>query len=130
VRPGDPRSGGERGVRSVRAVGGAVTNDRLPGQSPVDQPPSTGRAGGPIGHLTALIPIASWLPAWKPAWLTSLPTLVVGVVALAMLFLLSRWPRVPGGLLVLVAGIIVSLLLNLYHPDGVDGPPASRRRAR
>jgi SulP family sulfate permease len=45
---------------------------------------------------------------------TSMTTLVVGLVALAVLFGLERFaPRIPGGLVVLVLGISLSALLNL-----------------
>src|SRR5208337_1558612 len=51
---------------------------------------------------------------------TNLWTLVTSAVALAVLFLFDRYfPRVPGALLVLVAGIAVSRVLEL-HTHGVD----------
>ena len=44
----------------------------------------------------------------------SVTTFAVGAVALIMLFALERYlPRVPGGLVVLVAGIAVSAAANL-----------------
>jgi sulfate permease, SulP family len=51
---------------------------------------------------------------------TSLTTLVIGLLALALLFAVERFmPRIPGGLVVLVLGIAVSTGLNLSH-HGVD----------
>jgi SulP family sulfate permease len=50
----------------------------------------------------------------------SLTTFVVGAVALVVLFALERYvPRVPGGLVVLVAGIAISAAANLSD-HGVD----------
>ncbi|HTT90795.1 MAG TPA: SulP family inorganic anion transporter, partial [Acidimicrobiales bacterium] len=51
---------------------------------------------------------------------TSLTTLAIGLLALAILFGVERYiPRVPGGLAVLVVGIALSAGLNLSH-HGVD----------
>jgi len=51
---------------------------------------------------------------------TNLWTVVTAAAALAVLFLVDRYfPRIPGALLVLVAGIAVSRLLEL-HTHGVD----------
>jgi sulfate permease, SulP family len=51
---------------------------------------------------------------------TSLTTFAVGAIALVLLFVLERYlPRVPGGLVVLVAGIAVSAAANLSD-HGVD----------
>jgi sulfate permease, SulP family len=46
---------------------------------------------------------------------TSWVTLAVGVLALGLLFVLDRVPRVPGGLVVLVGAIIISTAFNLDH---------------
>jgi sulfate permease, SulP family len=51
---------------------------------------------------------------------TSLTTLAIGLLALALLFGFERYvPRIPGGLVVLVVGIGLSAGLNLSH-HGVD----------
>jgi sulfate permease, SulP family len=51
---------------------------------------------------------------------TSLTTLAIGLLALALLFGVERYaPRIPGGLVVLVVGIGLSAGLNLSH-HGVD----------
>jgi high affinity sulfate transporter 1 len=60
-----------------------------------------------LAHLLANLGQASWA------------TFAVGVAALGLLFLLQRVPRVPGGLVVLVAGIVVSSALQLDR-HGVD----------
>jgi sulfate permease, SulP family len=52
-------------------------------------------------HLVAHLGSASWT------------TFAVGAVALVLLFTFDRVPRVPGGLVVLAAGIVVSWALNL-----------------
>jgi sulfate permease, SulP family len=52
-------------------------------------------------HLVAHLGDASWT------------TFAVGAVALVLLFTLDRVPRVPGGLVVLAAAIVVSWALNL-----------------
>jgi sulfate permease, SulP family len=52
-------------------------------------------------HLVAHLGSASWA------------TFAVGAVALVLLFTLDRVPRVPGGLVVLAAAIVVSWALNL-----------------
>jgi MFS superfamily sulfate permease-like transporter len=50
---------------------------------------------------------------------TSGATLAVGAGALALLFGAERfWPRLPGGLVVLVLGIAISALLNLSQHGG------------
>jgi len=65
----------------------------------------------------------SYLQLWHT--LTHIPhsnlwTVVAGAAALAVLFLGDRYfPRIPGALLVLVAGIVVSRVLEL-HAHGVD----------
>jgi sulfate permease, SulP family len=56
---------------------------------------------GQLVHLLGNLGQASWT------------TLAVGVAALGLLFALQRVPRVPGGLVVLVAGIVVSSALRL-----------------
>jgi MFS superfamily sulfate permease-like transporter len=43
----------------------------------------------------------------------SWPSIGVGVVALALLFALARWPRVPGALAVIILGVMVSVGLDL-----------------
>jgi high affinity sulfate transporter 1 len=63
---------------------------------------------------------------------TSLPTLAVGGGALALLFAVERFaPRVPGGLVALVLGIVVSSILSLsahgvkivgHVPSGLPTP--------
>jgi MFS superfamily sulfate permease-like transporter len=58
-------------------------------------------------HLAAHLGSASWT------------TFAVGAVALVLLFTFDRVPRVPGGLVVLAAGIVVSWALNL-DAHGVD----------
>jgi sulfate permease, SulP family len=58
-------------------------------------------------HLVAHLGSASWT------------TFAVGAVALVLLFTFDRVPRVPGGLVVLAAGIVVSWALNL-DAHGVD----------
>ena len=66
-------------------------------------------------------------PSYMQLWHTlahvaqsNLWTLVTGAVALAVLFLVDRYlPRIPGALLVLVAGIAVSRVFEL-HSHGVD----------
>jgi high affinity sulfate transporter 1 len=51
---------------------------------------------------------------------TSVTTLAVGALALAALFALERWaPKVPGGLVILVAAIVISAALHLSR-HGVD----------
>jgi sulfate permease, SulP family len=61
-----------------------------------------------VGHLVASLSS------------TSVVTLAVGTVALALLFGLERYaPRIPGGLVVLVVGIATSAILDLSH-HGVD----------
>lgn len=54
-------------------------------------------------HLVANLGQTSWV------------TLVVGVVALALLFGLERIPRIPGGLVVLVLAILASTVFQLGH---------------
>jgi SulP family sulfate permease len=56
-----------------------------------------------FGHLLAHLGDASWV------------TFAVGILALGILFMLDRVPRVPGGLVVLVGGIVVSTAFNLDH---------------
>lgn len=56
---------------------------------------------GQLAHLLGNLGQASWT------------TLAVGVAALGLLFALQRMPRVPGGLVVLVAGILVSSAFQL-----------------
>ena len=66
-------------------------------------------------------------PSYMQLWQTvtrvtqaNLWTVVTAAAALAVLFLVDRYfPRIPGALLVLVAGIAVSRLLEL-HTHGVD----------
>jgi sulfate permease, SulP family len=60
-----------------------------------------------LAHLLANLGHASWA------------TFAVGMVALGLLFALQRVPRVPGGLVVLVAGIVASSALHLDR-HGVD----------
>jgi len=65
-------------------------------------------------HLVAHLGSASWT------------TFAVGAVALVLLFALDRVPRVPGGLVVLAAGIVVSWALHLdaHGVDTVGNVPA------
>ncbi len=62
---------------------------------------------------------------------SNLWTLVTAAAALAALFFIDRYfPRIPGALLVLVAGIVVSRVLGLYaHGVGIVGviPPGLPR---
>ncbi len=66
-------------------------------------------------------------PSYAQLWNTlthvaqsNLWTLLTAAVALAALFFVDRYfPRIPGALLVLIAGIVISRILNL-HAHGVD----------
>ena len=80
--------------------------------------------------------------------MTHLPTLVVGLVSLALLFLIEKYlPKIPGALTVLVLAIVVSALLDFesmgihivgdipggrrhfglyYHAAADDSLPAAR----
>jgi MFS superfamily sulfate permease-like transporter len=77
-----------------------------------DHHPQAGRQCGRV-HLTDanLVRFAPQLLAQLPQW--NWPAAGVAAVALVLLLLFSRFPRVPGGLLVVVIGIAAGQWLNL-----------------
>ncbi len=69
----------------------------------------------PLMFVALLGAIARW----------SLPSLAIGVIALAAILALRRWPAVPGAFVVLVAGIAASFMIDLSTAHvAVVGPVA------
>lgn len=80
-------------------------------------PAMLGLQGLSGGVATLALGIVAALPH------TNLASLLAGGGALAGLFLLRRWPTVPGALIVLIAGILASLALDLpAHGVALVGP--------
>ena len=70
-------------------------------------PVITGIAATGLNPLALLYHLLSQAGQWH--WASTL----LGGVALAVLLVLKRWPSVPGGIVVLVAGIALSSIINL-----------------
>jgi MFS superfamily sulfate permease-like transporter len=68
---------------------------------------------------SSFFPLLTQLLRGVAAW--HLPSLACGLSALAGLFALERWPRLPGALVVIVAGILAAPTLAL-HAVALTGP--------
>lgn len=78
-------------------------------------PAIAGIHAGSEGFLALLAELARSYRSWQP------PSLGCGLAALAGLFVLERIPRMPGALLVIVAGIVAAPWLAL-HGVALAGP--------